>query len=682
MLRLDDLYMDEKEQADLKNVLENLPGYIYWKNVRSEYIGCNNNLARVSKLKSCDEIIGKKDEDFGWGEEQAKSFRADDSLVMETGETKITEHMLPIFQHNQLINIYVRTEKMPLRNKQGKIIGVLGVALDITELKKTQQSLKEEKEAAVIANKAKTEFLENMRHDVRTPMTGIIGCAKLIKSSKSNSFKVGEYSDILIESSEALLSFLAEILDSVRLNSGDVPLLKKKFNLESILEKIIKLNQAKACEKKLSLSLKHDNSIPKYVIGDPKRLYRIVLELVTNALKYTNEGYVTVSTKLAKKDHNNLVVKIVIEDTGIGIPLDKQQDIFVQFKRLTASFQGIYHGSGLGLALVKGFLKDLESEVYVTSEINKGSVFTCVIPLTEALLLEDFGSDHLDLDTCSAVIESTVFSKNLLNFEVISPSSSRRVLLVEDHNITAKINKDILISSSCQVDIASNGAMAISLINQNEYDLVFMDLGLPDMNGREVTQKIRAGIKNKFIPIIGLTAHASIEDKQRCLSVGMNTVLIKPLTKEKISDIFIMFIPKHDEFKTEGTDEFSPNDDGEKFLLVMTGCVIDLNLSLKLTGGNKDLVSESLNKLLIYFPEDLAELKMAYQSCDWQAINSILHKLRGLLSYYAVPRLRESCIRFHDYLNSGKKELLKNLYEQFLLEFKNLKRKVESDYPL
>lgn len=590
-----------------EKIIDSFPGNLYWKDQNGIYLGCNQNMVKVSGLQSKADIIGKSDIEL-WPE-YAEQIKENDLYILTTGEISEQEE-----QVNECV--YLST-KMPLYDDNNAIVGIIGSSTDITYLKKVESDL-------IKSNSIKTEFLQNMRHDIRTPMTGIIGCAKLVKNVKNQPTKVEEYADMLINSSEELLNFLTEVLDSVRLNSGEIPILNKKFDLRKILERIINLNQPKAKDKNLDLKLEHDNLIPKYLIGDPRRLYRVALELVTNALKYTHAGHIKVSTKLAKQEQHNLVIKLEIEDTGIGIPSDKQQDIFTRFTRLTASFQGIYQGSGLGLALVKEFLKDLEAEIYVASEINQGSTFTCVIPLKEALLSEEFGIDANTEDYHSNVIVLPGCSNNLSNIDS-SFQSSRRILLVEDHHITARINKEILLDLGYQGDIASDGSSAIALVEQNDYGIIFMDLGLPDMTGYEITEIIRANEKNKSIPIIGLTAHANSEDKQRCFAVGMNAVFVKPLMKEKIENLCNIFISTQPNLQKK---PYEKNRE-ESNLFVLKGEIIDLKLNIQLANGNKDLANHFLAVLVDSFPVELEKISLAFKSNDLETVKSILHKLRG-----------------------------------------------------
>jgi len=538
---LTDTSLQKKKESELKKenfslnlylskIIEGAPGNLYWKSKDGVYLGCNNFMVQISNLKLKSDIIGKTDQML-WPQ-YAAYIEHNDNRVLQLGETFSLEEEVGG-------RIYLST-KMPLRNENNEIIGIIGNSVDISHLKEIEFELRKAKEEAEIANQAKTEFLENMRHDIRTPIAGILGSATLIKS-KSNNPEVNEYVDTLIASGNALLNFMNEVLDVVSVNSGEIPLLKKKFNLELVLKEVIELHLARAKERVINLQLIYDEKIPKYVVGDSRRIYRIVLELLANALNFTNKGDVTVSAVLARKDNNKIIIKLAVEDTGIGIPLDKQQVIFTRFKRLSASSSGIYQGSGLGLTIAKQFIDDLAAEIYVHSQPNKGSTFSCIIPLQESLLDDEFGVDK-DISFIKTA------KKEVENNTLVSHAPNKiQVLVVEDHPITAKITKAIITELNCEVDVASDGLTALAQVQSKSYDVIFMDVGLPDIDGCEVTRRIRLqkSSTSQDVLIVGLTAHIGANDKQRCIEAGMNVVFTKPLQQEKIEDFLKVSIPKY-----------------------------------------------------------------------------------------------------------------------------------------
>ena len=534
------LRLSELEKL-LETLLDLVAGIHWWKDKGGIYRGCNQAMVEQLRLASKNDIIGKSDYELPW-KDQAALLIENDNQVMRENKTQQgkEEHVSTLDGKMQTFLV----AKAPLYNAQGKVIGTVGNSIDITDRKKMEETLCAAKEAAEAANKAKTEFLENMRHDFRTPLVGITGCADAIRKDIDNPEKkevVKEYADDLMISGHALSTLLNEVLDMAKMATG-TPLVKKKFDLREKLTHIVDLNQSRAHQKHLMLILEQDEAIPHYLIGDPIRIQRMVLELVTNALNFTEKGYVKIATKLAQRNGKNIIIKISVTDTGIGIASDKQQEVFTRFKRLTPSYEGVYQGAGLGLALVKQFADDLDGELYLDSEPQKGSTFTCILPLKKALLDEPFGTD-------STVSEANISSfKN--NNDALSQDSKReltKILLVEDNAIAAKVAASLLEELNCEIDTAINAKIAIEYATTIEYDLIFLDIGLPDKSGNEVAEEIREWEEKQQhppIPIIALTAHIDTENKEKCLKAGINTVVPKPLSKEKGLEILKAFIAK------------------------------------------------------------------------------------------------------------------------------------------
>ncbi len=342
-----------------------------------------------------------------------------------------------------------------------------------------------------------------------------------------------------------MAEFLNGILETVRINSEGIPITKNKFELKKCLDSIVDLNLAKAQQKGLDLQLVYDPRIPNYLIGDLRRVHRIALELITNALNFTEKGFVKIRVQLAQKHGQSNIIKLIVSDTGIGIPFDQQQTIFTKFKRLTPSCDGRYSGTGLGLSIVRQFIEDLKAEIYVQSEMDKSTTFTCIIPLRRALLEEKLGVQAVDLILPKNVVPIAKTQIQEQHLPQPKPEGLSRILLVEDNAIAAKVALHQLKSLDCDIDHAPDGQTAISLAAKHSYDLIFMDIGLPDISGIEVTKHIRLGessIDNQ-VPIVALTAHVGGEDKERCLEAGMAAVLSKPLLKETANAILNTFIP-------------------------------------------------------------------------------------------------------------------------------------------
>ncbi|KTD56218.1 sensory histidine-kinase / response regulator [Legionella shakespearei DSM 23087] len=653
----------EQTQSTLENILANMPGHVYWKDKNGVYLGCNNRQARSLGFQYGYEIVGKTDFDLPWGENKAEQFRRNDLHIMETNETEIIEEKSQVDGKDST----VLSHKSPMHNKQGEITGILGISIDISDRKKIEAELNRAKELAEAASRAKTEFLENMRHDIRTPLTGIVGFSDIIKL-EANAPHIKEYADNLVASSHALLDFMDEVLEAIRVSSGDVPKLKRKFILNHIMQHAFDLNKSKAASKRLDFSMNFDESIPKYLIGDNVRIHRIVLELLANALNFTDIGFVKLTVELANRNEREIIVKFIIQDSGIGIPKDKQQEIFLHFRRLTPSYKGIYKGAGLGLSVIKQFIDDLDGEIYVDSELQKGSTFTCVIPLKVSLLEDDTGLQE-DFETCPPLSSEPATNNTLIKSSTSNPKEYRhQVLVVEDNIIAQTVAKSILTQSGCHVDIASNGQEALSLWRSKQYELIFMDIGLPDLDGYQVTHHIRVHeiSQNCHIPIIALTAHVGEENKQRCIEAGMNAVLSKPLSKKSCDEILNSFISqnkKQQSISKSGASDLPATE--EDLFKLSSFSILDEKEGIKTT-GTEDMLREMLQFMLSSLPEDINQLKAAHDTLNWEKAQQIAHKIKGGVVYVGAIRMKMACQYLERYWKSGQRELLEQLYQQLL----------------
>jgi two-component system, OmpR family, aerobic respiration control sensor histidine kinase ArcB len=528
--------MDYKSVNTLYSILDVIPVSIYWKDTEGKYLGCNKYMLDITGIASREEIIGKTDKDLIWKGIAAELEKIDQKVIKDRIKYEVEE--IPLIANNQK-RVYLTT-KTPLYSS-GEVVGLIGISVDITDRKIAEDALLQSKEKAEAASKAKTLFLENMRHDIRTPLTGMIGSAERIKDLK-NRKQINEYAADLSASGKTLLYFLNEILESIRISTGEIPKLKEKFNLKDILNKIIALTQPVAKHKNLHLALEdYSKEIPRYLIGDSVRIHRIILELVNNALKFTKKGSVKVKAGLEKPQgkERELILKIVVKDTGLGMTEDQQKELFVRFRRFTPSYQGIYKGTGLGLSNVKQFIDDLEGEVYVSSHPNQGTLVTCLIPVKKALTGNSLGlREKSESSEISAVSIQNVSSTRIETSKKTNPSLKKtkpKILLVEDDALIVKLTCSLLKDLKCKVDVARDGKHALKLFKANSYDLMFIDLGLPDEDGCELSHQIHSlkSKKGKITPIIALSAHVDGQSKKRCIKSGINVILTKPLLKEQ-----------------------------------------------------------------------------------------------------------------------------------------------------
>lgn len=382
--RLESSESKEDTSRMLNQIINGSTGSLYWKDRAGRYLGCNLFMVQTLGFRSVNDIVGKTDFDL-WPD-QAKKIRKNDLSVIKSGETVFIEEDIKISSGDVLVFTGV---KMPLRNDQGKIIGLMGHLLDMTKLKKTEEELRIAKEIAEAANQLKTEFIRNMHHDIRTPFSGIVGLTDFLMTKETDPEKRMTLSYIL-NSGKTLLNFCNNILDFSKVEMETFPVLSKIFNLLDLVNRVVAMEIPSAKTKHLTLSVHCDPNVPEFVIGDAYRLERILINLVSNAIKFTEEGFVKILVYLEKRKTKNrhFLVKFIIEDSGVGIPEDKRNVIYENFSKATPNSQGLFCGSGLGLRIVKQFVDEMDGDIHLKSKMNKGSLFTLLLPFKKPLAQE------------------------------------------------------------------------------------------------------------------------------------------------------------------------------------------------------------------------------------------------------------------------------------------------------
>lgn len=384
----------QKEKINnLQLILDQVPGCIYWKDNKGIYLGQNQFSAdnlyghEIEHTRDKNSIIGKSDFDI-YTTDVAKQFRRHDAEVIENQRVMYKEELLELETGDKYIQL---STKQPLRNAEGHIIGVIGNTVNISYLKKIESQLRHEKEASeAVGKKIKDEFMRNMEHDIRTPLNGIIGMTEHLIRTEGDGERKELLNDIQLCAKE-LMNYCNSILDFTRIEKGTSPAISKKFSLRELVERIVQIERPAANNKKLDLILEWAEDLPGIVIGDDYRLYRILVNLVSNAIKFTNHGYVKIIVNPVATQDKNIIIQFIIKDTGIGIPKDKQNYIYEKFSRLqVADHSADRRGIGLGLRVVKQFIQELGGEVELESYPNAGSTFICSIPF-ELPLVESLG---------------------------------------------------------------------------------------------------------------------------------------------------------------------------------------------------------------------------------------------------------------------------------------------------
>ncbi|MFA5059153.1 MAG: PAS domain S-box protein [Candidatus Omnitrophota bacterium] len=429
-------------------------------------------------------------------------------------ETKITRKDGQVIDIDLSVNV--------LKDSNDNIVGSVGIMQDITDRKRAHEVLLQAKLAAEEANSAKTVFLANMSHEVRTPMNAIIGMIDLTLDTSLDD----EQKDNLKTARDAatsLLSLLNDILDLSRVEAGKITLEAIDFHLRNVIQSVCKGLSVLAKNKNLELVPVIDSKIPEILEGDPLRLRQILINLINNAIKFTQKGKIELAVKLVSSSAHECQLKFSVTDTGVGIPKDKQEMLFQPFIQADASTTRRFGGTGLGLAISKRLVEMMKGRIWVESEEWKGSTF---------YFTGNFGIKE------SGIGLSTVLGEEKSSGAAVSirDLSGLKILLAEDNPVNQKIAVRVLEKRNWKIQVAENGQQAMDLLNKESFDVVLMDVQMPILDGLEATRLIREEEKQtgKHIPIIAMTARAMEGDEEKCLASGMDGYVAKPIDFNKL----------------------------------------------------------------------------------------------------------------------------------------------------
>ena len=400
----------------------------------------------------------------------------------------------------------------PHYNEQGRITKLHGAIMDITEWKDAKEALIKAKVQAEQAAIAKSRFLSTMSHEIRTPMNAVIGFTHLLMQDPREDQR--EYLKTLKFSAENLLVLINDILDFSKIEAGKIEFEEVVFSVRELISNIKHATVQKAQEKGIHLKLMIDDDLPEVVVGDPVRLGQIITNLVSNGIKFTDKGKVTICATLISTNQQTTTINFEIKDTGIGIPEDKREAIFESFTQASSDTTRKYGGTGLGLTITRRLLELQGSEIHLNSKEGEGSVFS--FDLT-------FRSSNKPISKSKA--HHRMFKESL---------KGTRILIAEDNQINVVLAKEFLRQWEVESDVAENGAIALQLIKTNDYDLVLMDLQMPEMDGYETTEEIRKIEKYRDLPIIALTASAMLNIQDKAFVVGMNDYISKPFNPDEL----------------------------------------------------------------------------------------------------------------------------------------------------
>ena len=495
-----------------------------------------------------------------------------------------------------------------------KAIGLGLVGLDIGEREKIKNELIVAKEEAEKLSGFKDQFLANMSHEIRTPLSGIIGFTKILLRGNITKKQKEQLTTIKI-SSDILLVVINDILDLAKIEAGKMILEETELNVRHLTNSILSTFELRLQEKEQTLHTYFDESIPECVLGDPVRINQILLNLVGNAIKFTNKGgAINVYVNLLKQDDDTVILEFIISDTGIGILEEKIENIFDPFIQSNSNTSRLYGGSGLGLNIVKQLIDLMKGTITVKSQLNVGSTFTLNIPLkqTKKIALE------INREICNDnKSELLVKLKGLKDI---------KVLIVDDMVINQLLVKTIIEDIGFETEIAKNGKIAINLLEKNNYDLILMDLQMPEMNGWEATKHIRNKMKlpKSATPIIALTADITEKNIIKCQEIGMDAYVCKPINETDLLQKVTQLIIK----KRKSTNSKTRN----RMKLSNTD-------SLKRALHHKPkLIEEMLQLILKETPIAIQQINKFVIAADWSSLQSKIHYIKPTLDLIGLPK--------------------------------------------
>ncbi len=529
----------EQEKILLKTIINSTPFRVFWKDSQGHYLGANNAFIRDASLNNESEIIGKDDFEMVWANE-ASLYRADDFEVMnsKTPKLNIIEEQTQA-DGNKII---LETSKIPLRDMNNSVVGIIGIYQDITEkIKLTKElailnnnlekkveektfELRIAKELAEEATRTKSSFLANMSHEIRTPMNGIIGMAHLALKTNLDS-KQRNYISKINVSANNLLGIINDILDISKIEAGKLELDKDNFDLFKIVENVINLVELKAEDKHLDITVDYDPLVGKSYFGDSLRISQILVNLMSNAVKFTSQGEVGLSIKKVAQNR----IKFEVSDTGIGLSQEQIDKLFISFSQADSSTTKKYGGTGLGLAISKQLVELMNGKIWVESELGVGSKFIFEIELEEKDKQQAF----------------TIFS-------------NRKVLIVDDCRSWLEILNHLLFSFGLDVTTANSGEEAIELLreNKNRYDLMMIDWNMPNLNGIETCKIIDKELQINSEKVILISAYTQESLSQEIKDARISHYLHKPINPSLLNDMLNeIFLGKINEQKIDLRNE-------------------------------------------------------------------------------------------------------------------------------
>ena len=500
-------------------------------------------------------------------------------------------------------------------------------------LELTNAELDYSRKQAVEANQSKSMFLANISHEMHTPLNSILGYCRLLEKSALAEIQ-RNHLHTLRSSAETLKAIISDILDFSKIEAGKLSLEYLPFNLRVAVDDALAMNSPSAHSKNLEIHSIFQPNVPCHVVGDANRLKQIISNLLSNAIKFTEQGSITIEVSCQRLMDEFTEIRVAVKDTGIGIHPKDGRHLFQAFSRVDSALNRNSNGTGLGLVICKSLVKQMRGDIDFTSEPGKGSTFWFTLFL--ALDQQPQTPANIAPELCTPADKPG--------------TGNLRILAVDDNIPNLKLLTTILEEMGVAVDSASSGYEAIEQVRKNDYQMIFMDIRMPGMDGVETTRRIRALRPHNYLPIIALTAHAMMDERTRLLASCFDDYQTKPINEQQLLHLINYWTQPLEEGATTprfprenpvGTKPLSVSPDNSCHKTLVSP--VDYEDGLQRTDGRRDLAQELLTKLLTTLPKTAVEIEQLWRKKDFVQLHECVHKLHGATLYCGVPDLRESC---------------------------------------